>query len=888
MSIDARNTTGFNPLSAALADRYRIERELGAGGMATVYLAHDLKHDRKVALKVLKPELAAVLGAERFVVEIKTTASLQHPNILPLFDSGEAGGFLYYVMPFIEGETLRAKLDRETQLGIDEAVNITCEVAGALDYAHRHGVIHRDIKPENILLHDGRAMVMDFGIALAVSAAVGGRMTETGLSLGTPHYMSPEQATADRDITARSDIYSLASVLYEMLAGDPPFVASSAQAVIMKIITEPARPVNEHRRSVPSNLVAAVGKALEKLPADRFESAKAFSDALANPAFETATAAHAKSARTSGVSPVLFRATAAVAVLSLAGLAWSLRRTEGARPVTRLSLAFPDSQQIADGGSFSRLALSPDGRTIAYVGPGGSASSARLWVRRLDQLRATSLAGTDGATNPSFSPDGKRIAFVSGTPWAVRVIPVGGGPPITLTDSGVGRGGLSWGSDGYIYYDGDLAADGLARIRETGGKPETASIPDKSTELFHLNPSALPNGRGVIFTVVRAGGLPRYDVGVLDTRTGKHVVLVHGAVGRYAASGHLVYVTSDGLLMAAPFDADRLRVTGEAVAVAPNVAIRVLSGADVAISHTGTLLYSTGHEAGGDQEMVWVASNGKATAVDSSFTRSFMGRVRLSPDGKQAAISGAGNTGRWVWVKQLDHGPAAKVLEEWTPQSWSPDGKLLLVTRDQARPTGLFVAPSDGSGPPMMLDAGHTMPSFAEFSGDGKWVVYVQGDSIYAVSVVLGTTGRLLVAGPRQRGPTVSPNGRWLAYSSDESGHAEVYIRPFPDTKASKRQVSAAGGVGPRWSHDGRELFFVDESRYMVAVPIASGQTLVIGEPKRLFDASAYNLDRVLFDVAPDGRFLMTRPVGSGGARPKELVLVENFFQELETKVKSR
>src|SRR5512134_591419 len=244
-------------LTTALADRYRIERELGAGGMATVYLAEDLKHDRKVAIKVLKPELAAVLGAERFVVEIKTTASLQHPHILPLFDSGTADGFLFYVMPFIEGETIREKLNRETQFGVDDAVRIAREVADALDYAHRHGVIHRDVKPENLLLHDGRAMVMDFGIALAVSAAAGGRMTETGLSLGTPHYMSPEQATADKAITARSDIYSLGSVLYEMLTGEPPHSGGSAQQVIMKIITDVARPAHELRRNVPPNVDAA-------------------------------------------------------------------------------------------------------------------------------------------------------------------------------------------------------------------------------------------------------------------------------------------------------------------------------------------------------------------------------------------------------------------------------------------------------------------------------------------------------------------------------------------------------------------------------------------------------------------------------------------------------
>ena len=274
-------------LNEALSDRYRIERELGQGGMATVYLAEDLKHKRKVAVKVLKPELAAVLGADRFVQEITTTASLQHPHILPLFDSGTADGFLYYVMPFIEGETLRDKLNRETQLGVDEGVRIAREIADALDYAHSKGVIHRDIKPENILIQNGRPMVADFGIALAVSAAAGGRMTETGLSLGTPHYMSPEQATAEKEISARSDVYSLASVLYEMLAGQPPHSGGSAQ----QIIAEPVETVTRYRKSVPPNVAAALAKALEKLPADRFDSAKDFGAALASPHYGEGTTA---------------------------------------------------------------------------------------------------------------------------------------------------------------------------------------------------------------------------------------------------------------------------------------------------------------------------------------------------------------------------------------------------------------------------------------------------------------------------------------------------------------------------------------------------------------------------------------------------------------------
>jgi serine/threonine-protein kinase len=273
----------FDRLKATLADRYSIERELGRGGMATVYLAHDLKHDRKVAVKVLHPELAAVLGAERFLNEIRVTANLQHPHILPLHDSGEAGGFVYYVMPYVEGESLRAKLEREKELSIDETVEITKAVASALDYAHRHDVIHRDIKPENILLHDGQPVVADFGIALAVSTAGGTRLTETGLSLGTPQYMSPEQAMGDRVLDGRSDVYSLGCVVYEMLVGEPPYTGPTAQAVIAKIVTDTPRPVTDHRGTVPFHIDLALGKALEKLPADRFTTARDFAEALSDP-----------------------------------------------------------------------------------------------------------------------------------------------------------------------------------------------------------------------------------------------------------------------------------------------------------------------------------------------------------------------------------------------------------------------------------------------------------------------------------------------------------------------------------------------------------------------------------------------------------------------------
>src|SRR6185503_14111256 len=311
--------------NTALAERYRVERLIGVGGMATVYLARDLRHDRNVALKLLKPELGAVLGVERFLSEIRVTANLQHPHLLPLFDSGEADGLLYYVMPFVEGESLRSRLDREKQLPVNEAIRITIAVAGALDYAHRHNVVHRDLKPENILLQDGQPVVSDFGIALAVTNAGGTRVTQTGLSLGTPQYMSPEQATGDRVIDARSDIYSLGAVLYEMLTGEPPHTGATVQAIIARVLTDKARSVRATRDMVPENVDAAIQRALAKLPADRFATAKEFADALqdsrytlpvsAQSSLHLETRATGKTARITAYAPWALAAAASIVAL---------------------------------------------------------------------------------------------------------------------------------------------------------------------------------------------------------------------------------------------------------------------------------------------------------------------------------------------------------------------------------------------------------------------------------------------------------------------------------------------------------------------------------------------------------------------------------------------
>ncbi|MBK8249845.1 MAG: protein kinase [Gemmatimonadetes bacterium] len=399
-------------LAAALADRYRIARELGQGGMATVHLAEDLKHKRQVAIKVLKPELAAVIGADRFLTEIRTTANLQHPHILPLHDSGSVDGTVFYVMPFIAGESLRDRLEREQQLPVADAVRIASQVASALDYAHRQGVIHRDIKPENILLHDGSALVADFGIALAAAQTAGGRrMTETGMSLGTPTYMSPEQAMGERTLDARTDVYALGCVLYEMLAGEPPFTGPSAQAIVARVMTEAPRGLGVQRSTVPANVEAAVSTALSKLPADRFPTAAAFASALSDPAFGrvAAGAGHPASSAWTPRRLTAIAVVAAVAVVAgvLLGRA-TVRSAAGSTDIVVSALVPPEGEDFSDRRSFG--ALSPDGQRFAFVSL-SMKGERYLWIRDLAAFQAERIEGTLGASAPFWSPDGRSIAF---------------------------------------------------------------------------------------------------------------------------------------------------------------------------------------------------------------------------------------------------------------------------------------------------------------------------------------------------------------------------------------------------------------------------------------------------------------------------------------------
>ncbi|MEO6332386.1 MAG: protein kinase, partial [Gemmatimonadaceae bacterium] len=713
--------TSLETLQRALADRYTFDREIGSGGMATVYLAQDLKHGRDVAVKVLKPELGAVLGAERFLSEIRVTANLQHPNLLPLFDSGEAEGLLFYVMPFVRGETLRARIDREKQLPIEEAVRIAVAIASALGYAHEHGVIHRDLKPENILIQSGQPVIADFGIALAVSKAGGARVTQTGLSLGTPQYMSPEQAAGDRVIDARSDIYSLGAVTYEMFAGEPPHSGTSAQAIIAKLMTSEPRPLHTLRSTVPVHVACAVEKALAKLPADRFATANDFVAALQNPSFtipsRTGIAPLRDMAAVKSWKKISF-VTAAFAVLMTAVAMWALARPAQSRTVLRYTLAFDSAQAI--GGPRARIAISPDGSHIVYTG----GAQQHLYVRRRDELVARLLPGTENAMNPAFSPDGRKIVF--NTTTGLRVVSIQGAPPVLITDSLIGNGGQSWGRDGFLYVDGVGSAPLVRVAPEPGAPPKVFTALDTASgEVNHNWPDALPNGKGVLFTA-HYGGKNRSGsaIAVAETKSGRHLSILPGAtLARYSRSGHIVYVTADGTLMAVPFDQNSLKISGEAIAIVDR--LRVGNGSDVTLSDNGTLIYATGGQQTG-RELVWVTRDGTAERVDSTWFGNFWDPA-ISPDGKRVAVVDESSTRSDIWIKQLDRGPSLKLTVDGIYNgypSWSPDGRSVTFFSDVGGKRELWTQRADGSAKPALQLRMETDLAESAWSPDGRWLVF--------------------------------------------------------------------------------------------------------------------------------------------------------------------
>jgi serine/threonine-protein kinase len=854
-------------LTVALADRYRIERELGQGGMATVYLAEDLKHDRKVAVKVLKPELAAVVGGERFLAEIRTTAQLQHPHILPLHDSGEADGFLFYVMPFVDGESLRERLDRDKQLPVDEAVGIAAKVAGALQAAHAAGVIHRDIKPANILMANGEPLIADFGIALAVQEAGSGRLTETGLSLGTPYYMSPEQATADRPVAPATDVYALGCVLFEMLVGEPPYVGNTAQAILGKILTdEPRRPTSV-RPAIRPNVESVIMRSLEKLPADRFATAGEFLRALEDPNFRHGAEAVATAAASGRVSPAWRWGTGAAALLAIVFAALALPRGPGESSRTvSLTLEAPPDFALFTGQGVA-ITISPDGSSVVFVGRGVGGEE-QLWMRRMDRSGLEPIPGTESPRNPVFSPSGGAIAFSSN--GALKRAEVGGALPLTLVPDSVlaGGGGLAWGDDGFIYF---VTNQGVRRVPEEGGSTE--SMLDVAAGERFAWVGTIEGSAGLLLT--KDGGAPSSDtIQVLDFETGQLRTLFVGAMARWSPPGHLVWADGAGTLYRAEFDARRLEVTGPARPAVEGLQVNTGSAAQFAVSSAGDLVYQPGQGTTGTAP-VWLDGEGQDEPLPPIDVDGFLDDPAISPDGRKVAFTYGTSLGEVeVGVLSLDDGAFTRVtFGEGDDQSvlpfWHPSGDTLGFFRLSAGrngpPSGLYSRPVDLSAEPALLaasDAYGDPPLIGAWSPEGDRVlVLVDYDRLATTPVPPDSLPQELFDPPSfVTWFELSPDGQWVAYSSAESGRQEVYVRPYPGP-GGQRQISNSGGRGPKWLPGGESILYSigDGEGWQVARLRSASDPTVTGREPFGDDNGLFNSEAQAYDLGPDGRLVTFR-----------------------------
>jgi eukaryotic-like serine/threonine-protein kinase len=881
-------------LSASLSDRYRIDRELGAGGMATVFLAHDLRHDRDVAIKVLHPDLGAALGGERFLSEIRTTARLQHPHVLPLLDSGSADGLLYYVMPLVTGETLRARLAREKQLPVDDATRIAGEVADALGYAHELGVIHRDIKPENILLQNGHATVADFGIALAVQQAGGHRMTQTGLSLGTPQYMSPEQAMGERTIDARSDLYALAAVTYEMLVGEPPFTGPTVQSILARVMTEDPRPMVAQRKAIPDHVEYAVMRGLEKLPADRWGSAREFAAVLQNgssaPHGASATSRHRVESpsrlswKTRLRDPLVL--TLAAAVIASTAFATSSRRNTSAGNADVVRFSIPAlAGERANSLGFGNLAISPDGRTLVYVGMGVD-KHLQLMLRKLDDIAERPLPQTAGATNPIFSPDGKWIAFVRSN--QVFKISIDGSNPQLLAPAPGIFGGMSWSSTGVIVVSGNVA---LYTISEAGGPPKELAKPDRSKgELYFDTPLVLDDAGVVIYSATPSSSAAGSKLSALSLKTGDKVPLgITGAQPLGVEGGVLTYVTTAGVIMGVPFDARKQKATGPPVQLVNDVAINVTTGLSrAALATNGTLFYQSGTQA---SQVMTVGLDGvEHVLLGEAREYEF---PRLSPDGRRLAIA-VGSDRRDIWLFDLSSQTMTRLTSDASTSDrpeWSPDGKRVLYRSERGARTAIWWRPADLSSDATPLVSGANLDVFeGVMSPDMKSVVYqldTAGADIYYRGLAgQGDTMPHAVANSPaiEIMPRISPDGRWVAFQTDESTTEEIVVQPFPGP-GGRVQVSSGGGSEPVWSRDGKRLFY-RANGHLMAARIAPGQGFAIAGRDTLFvDTFQFAPNpHANYDVMADGTHFVFLKAASEG----NMIVVTNWNAAVRARMASR
>ena len=879
---------------------YEVISLLGHGGMGRVYLARDTRLNRNVALKVLAADRADHPEArERLRREARAIASLNHPHICALYDFGSLDEFDYLVMEHLQGETLEARLNRGP-LGVNEALDRAIEIAEALDFAHRAGIVHRDLKPANVMLTRSGAKLLDFGIAVphpegdVTRQWEQSRLTATGAMLGTPRYMAPEQLHG-RDADARTDLFAFGLLLFEALTGKSAFEGEGA--VFASAVLRDDPPLVSTLRPEALALDRIVGRLLAKDPDDRWQTA---TDLLAELKWIRSAAAPTSTGtdRTHPVLPALpaprspsrtlVLGAAAFALLAAVGAGlwwWRSRSPADSGPVVRFTIPVDSSSALGFGGALgSRLALSSDGTRLVYVSE--EAKGSRVYLRRIDSLQAAAIPGTEGAVSVFFAPDGDWVGFFAN--GKLKKVRIDGSQIVTICDALEGVG-ASWGRDDTIVF-APSPSSALYRVSSKGGMPEAVTTL-AAGETSHRWPQILPGGRAVVFA---AAGGPDFTGSKIAAQPlgGNRVDLTDGTYPHFSPTGHLVFA-KDSAIFAVVFDAKSLAIHGNPVSVVSDLSMNSTTGAALFdFSSSATLVYRARVGAFAMRQMAWVGRDGNEESIGAE-PRAFL-QPRISPDGGRVAIGiGEVAADRDVWLYDFARRTLTRLTfdtgEDETP-SWSPDGSRIAISAARpSRPRTIFTLQAAGGSRSEEIATTQRITHLSDWLPDGSGLAWTEFDPARGGDIrILGMTSpravRDFIVGPfNERSPAFSRDGRWVAYTSTETGRADVFVRSVSDPNV-KWPISTAGGSQPLWSWDGRELYYRGPT-HMMAVPINTQTGFSAGTPEPLFldKYEREHRDDRNYDVARDGRFLMLKVDPPPG--PPQLHVVMSWFRELRERV---
>jgi serine/threonine-protein kinase len=897
---------------------YEIVAPLGAGGMGEVYRAKDTRLERTVAIKVLPKEMSAdAVSKQRFEREAKTISSLNHPNICTLHDIGSQDGVDYLVMECVEGETLAKRLDKGA-LPLEQVLKYGMQVADALDKAHRAGIVHRDLKPGNIMLTPTGAKLLDFGLAkpaappasvatLTAAVTQTSPMTEQGAIVGTFQYMSPEQVEA-KELDGRSDIFSLGAVLYEMVTGHRAFPGKSRLSVASAVLEKDPEPISTLQPLTPPALDRAIRRCLAKNPEDRWQTAR---DLL----LELKWIAEAGSQAGVPVPQVSHRkmrerlAWAAATLSALIAIAFAigfvLRTPKLPQPMRLSAEIGADASPVTGFGAAA--ILSPDSTHLAFVAV-SSDQQRRIYVRSLDQLQATVLSGTVNARNHFFSPDGQWLGFFAD--GKLKKISIQGGAAVTLCDAPDDRGG-SWGEDGTIVF-APLVGAPLSKVSSAGGTPQTLTSLDlQMGELTHRWPQVLPGGKAVLFTSsTLTGNYEDADIVLYSMASGQRKTVYRGGFyARYLLTGHLIYM-HEGTLFGVPFDLKPMEVTGQPAPILENVVTNTATGgAQFSFSESGNFVYVAGGNVIQNVSVYWMDRQGKFAPLRE--TPGAYASPALSPDGKRLALQIRDGKRTDIWVYEWERDTLTRLTfgsESNASPVWTPDGQRITYTSLEKRGvSSLYWKRADGAGDALRLTETKNSKDPGSWRPDGKILAFTQlnPDSSYDILTLpiegneksgwkAGAPKPFLNSPFNEQHAAFSPDGRWLAYSSNESGIPEVYVRPFPGP-GGKWLISAGGGLFPKWSRNGRELFYrTMDSKIMMAAYTTTGDSFHADKPQLWSPGQFTGRGPVSnFDMHPDGKrsvvlkdsAVLKDSVAGEAKAVNKVSFILNFFDELRRKV---